>query len=193
MLKRLLGTLLAILVATPLAAAELGDDGLHKTDWFRITFKDLQEDAADARAEGKRLAIFVEQRGCIYCNEMHEKTFPDERIQALLKNDYFPVQLNLHGDTEIVDTDGEVLSEKAAARKWGVLFTPTIIFLPPEIDETKSAVAQAVSVMPGAFGPGTTLDMLTWVKEERYLDQSEEDFQRYHARMIRERSDGNTE
>ena len=56
-----------------------------------------------------------------------------------------------------------------------------------------SAVAQAVSVMPGAFGPGTTLDMLTWVKEERYLDQSEEDFQRYHARRIRERADGNTE
>jgi hypothetical protein len=46
--------------------------------------------------------------------------------------------------------------------------------------------------MPGAFSPGTTLDLLTWVKEERYLDQSEEDFQRYHARMIRERNDGDT-
>jgi hypothetical protein len=54
-------------------------------------------------------------------------------------------------------------------------------------------VEQAVSVMPGAFGPGTTGDMMTWVLEERYLDQSEEDFQRYHARMIRERDDGNTE
>ncbi len=193
MLRRLFLALSAALVAAPLAAAELGDDGLHKPDWFRVTFKDLQEDFADAAAEGKRLVLFVEQRGCIYCTEMHEKTFPDERIQALLREDYFPVQLNLHGDTEIVDTDGESLSEKAAARKWGVLFTPTIIFLPPELDESKSAVAQAVSVMPGAFGPGTTLDMLTWVKEERYLDQSEEDFQRYHARRIRERADGNTE
>ena len=45
---------------------------------------------------------------------------------------------------------------------------------------------------PGAFSPGTTFDLLTWVKEERYLDQSEEDFQRYHARMIRERNDGDT-
>lgn len=193
MLRRLFLALSAALVAAPLAAAELGDDGLHKPDWFRVTFKDLQEDFADAQAEGKRLVLFVEQRGCIYCTEMHEKTFPDERIQALLREDYFPVQLNLHGDTEIVDTDGESLSEKAAARKWGVLFTPTIVFLPPELDESKSAVAQAVSVMPGAFGPGTTLDMLTWVKEERYLDQSEEDFQRYHARRIRERADGNTE
>jgi len=193
MLKKFLIAVSAILIAAPLAAAELGDDGLHKPDWFRVTFKDLQEDFADAQAEGKRLVLMVEQRGCIYCTEMHEKTFPDERIEALLREDFFPVQLNLHGDTEIVDTDGEALSEKAAACKWGVMFTPTIIFLPPEIDDTKPAVAQAVAVMPGAFGPGTTLDMLTWVKEERYLDQSEEDFQRYHARRIRERADGNTE
>ena len=36
-------------------------------------------------------------------------------------------------------------------------------------------------------GEGTTLDMLTWVKEERYLLNNGEDFQRYHARRINER------
>ena len=171
----------------------MGDDGLHKPDWLRDTFKDLQEDFAEAEAEGKRLLLIVEQRGCIYCRDMHEKTFTDPRVKAMLEDTYFPVQLNLHGDIEIIDTDGEELSEKQAARKWGLLFTPTMIFLPTELDEGKSAVAQAVSVMPGAFAPGTTLDMLTWVAEERYLDQSEEDFQRYHARMIQERNDGFTD
>lgn len=192
-MNRLLAIAAAFLVALPLSAAEIGDDGLHKPSWLRETFKDLQEDAAEAQAEGKRLVILVEQRGCIYCREMHEKTFPDERITALLENDYFPIQLNLHGDIEIIDTDGEELTEKEAARKWNVLFTPTMIFLPSEVDTSQSAIDQAVSIMPGAFGPGTTLDMLTWVKEERYLDQSEEDFQRYHARRIQERDDGNTE
>ncbi len=192
-MTRIIAIAIALLTALPASAVEVGDDGLHKPDWLRITFKDLQEDFADAEAEGKRLMLIVEQRGCIYCKDMHEKTFTDPRIKALLENDYFPVQLNLHGDTEVFDTDGEALSEKEAARKWGVLFTPTMIFLPVELDTGASAVAQAVSVMPGAFGPGTTLDMLTWVKEERYLDQSEEDFQRYHGRMIRERDDGNTE
>lgn len=188
-------TALAVTVwaALPAAASEIGDDGLHKADWLRDTFKDLQEDVAEAQAEGKRVLLIVEQRGCIYCREMHEKTFPDPRITAMLEDVYFPIQLNLHGDVEIVDTDGEALSEKQAARKWNVLFTPTMIFLPAEIDESKSAIQQASAVMPGAFGPGTTLDMLTWVHEERYLDQSEEDFQRYHARRIRERNDGNTE
>ena len=191
-MPRLFAFLAAFFIALPVAAAELGDDGLHKPEWFRDTFKDLQEDFAEAQAEGKRVLIIVEQRGCSYCKEMHEKTFPDERVKALLENDYFPIQINLHGDIEIIDTDGEELTEKAATRKWGVLFTPTMILMPPEIDSSKSAAGQAVAVMPGAFSAGTTLDLLTWVKEERYLDQSEEDFQRYHARMIQERDDGDT-
>ncbi|MCF6232007.1 MAG: thioredoxin family protein [Rhodobacteraceae bacterium] len=189
-MQRLMMMVLAMLIAAPVAAVELGDDGLHKTAWFRDTFKDLQEDFAEAEGEGKRLMLIIEQRGCIYCTEMHEKTFTDPRIKAMLEDKYFPVQINLHGDTEIVDTDGETLSEKAATRKWGALFTPMIIFLPRAMDDSKSATAQAVATIPGAFGPGTTLDMMTWVFEERYLDQEEEDFQRYHARMIRERNDG---
>ena len=182
----------AVLFATAGYAAELGDDGLHKPDWLRDTFKDLQEDYEEARAEGKRLLVLVEQRGCIYCREMHEKTFTDPRVQAMLEEVYFPVQVNLHGDIEIVDLDGDALTEKSAARKWGVLFTPTMILLPLEVEADRSLTQQAAAVMPGAFSAGTTLDLLTWVHEDRYLDQSEEDFQRYHARMIRERGDGDT-
>lgn len=191
-MRYLIALAAALLIATPLAAAELGDDGLHKPAWFRVTFKEVQEDYADAAAEGKRLLLIVEQRGCLYCTEMHETTFKDPRVQAMLEEDYFPVQINLHGDVEIIDADGYVLSEKAATRRWGVLFTPTMIFLPAELDTETSAVQQAVAVMPGAFSAGTTFDLLTWVKEQRYLDQSEEDFQRYHARRIRERDDGDT-
>jgi thioredoxin-related protein len=193
MMKQLL---LAVVAAAGLAwsagAAELGDDGLYKAEWMRDTFKDLQEDVAEAKGEGKRVMLIVEQRGCLYCKDMHEKTFPDPRVNALLMDAYFPIQINLHGETDIVDTDGELLSEKEAVGKWGVLFTPTMILLPDELDEGKSATQQAIAVMPGAFSPGTTLDLLTWVHEGRYLDQSEEDFQRYHARMIRERADGDT-
>lgn len=190
-MKQILAATLALMVALPaVAEVPMGDDGLHKPDWYRETFKDLQEDAAEAAAEGKRLLVIVEQRGCIYCKEMHEKTFTDERVKTMLEEDYFPVQINLHGDTEVVDTDGETLTEKQATRKWGVLFTPTMILMPAEVSEDEAATRQAVAVMPGAFSAGTTWDLLTWVKEERYLDQSEEDFQRYHARRIRERADG---
>ncbi len=192
-MKRILvGAVALVMALVPVHASELGDDGLHKADWMRDTFKDLQEDFADAKAEGKRLLILVEQRGCLYCKDMHDNTFSDPRVRALLEETYYPVQINLHGDTEVIDADGEELSEKEAARRWGVLFTPTMIFMPNELDESKPAGQQAVAIMPGAFSAGTTFDLFNWVAEDRYLDQSEEDFQRYHARMIRERDDGDT-
>lgn len=187
-MTRLLILLAAALFALPLAAADLGDDGLHKSDWMRETFKDLREDLDHANAEGKRLMVIIEQRGCIYCSKMHEEVFPRPEIADFIREHYFVVQLNLHGDLEVVDFDGESLTEKQAARKWGLLFTPSILFLPEDVAEDQTAAQAAVAMMPGAFGPATTLDLLTWVQEKRYELDTEEDFQRYHARRIAERA-----
>lgn len=187
-MKRWVITLAAMLMAVPAGAAELGDDGLHKTAWMRETFLDMQEDLAEANAEGKRLVLMVEQRGCIYCEKMHKEVFPDPAVSEYISKNFFVVQLNLHGDREIVDFDGETMAEKQAARKWGILFTPSIIFLPEEVGEDQSAAQAQVALMPGAFAKGTTLDMFTWVNEKRYDIENGEDFQRYHARRIQERA-----
>lgn len=179
---------LALALSTQAGLAEVGDDGLHKADWMRTTFKDLREDLEEARDEGRHLMVIFEQRGCVYCEEMHEEVFPLPQIDAMLNEEFFVVQMNLYGDTEVTDLDGETLTEKEAARKWGVMFTPTMMFFPQEVPEGVSAPRAAVAVMPGAFGKGTTLDMLTWVAEGHHV---EEGFQRYHSRMIQERGDGN--
>lgn len=180
---------LALVFAGALAgqAAEVGDDGLHKTDWMRDTFKDLREDLAEANAEGKRLVVFIEQRGCIYCTKMHEEVFPRPEISDYIAENYFVVQMNLHGNDTAVDFDGEELEQSQLMRKWGILFTPTIMFFPEEVPEGQQANVAAVSIMPGAFGPQTTYDMFVWVNEKRYEIEDGEDFQRYHARMINER------
>lgn len=192
-MKAWIGAALAVGMAVPLWASEIGDDGLHKQPWMRDTFKDLREDLDEANAEGKRLVLFFEQRGCIYCRAMHEEVFVDPKISDYIAENFFVVQLNLHGDIEVTDFDGESLTEKDMARKWRVLFTPNIVFLPEEVSEGVSAVDAAVAVMPGAFGKGTTIDMFTWVKEKRYELDNDEDFQRYHARRIQERSNGSTD
>ncbi|MFY0311724.1 SoxW family protein [Leisingera sp. D0M16] len=193
MLRSIAKVLMAVVLAAPLAAAELGDDGLHKTSWMRDTFKDLREDLEEANGEGKRLALIFEQRGCVYCTKMHEEIFPRPEISQYIEDNFFVVQLNLYGDVEVTDFDGEALAEKDMARKWGVLFTPTILFLPEEVAEDVSAPEAAVAMMPGAFGAGTTLDMFTWVNEKRYAIDNGEDFQRYHARRIQERNNGSTD
>lgn len=169
----------AFLMAAPALAAEVGDDGLHKPDWLRETFKDMTEDLAEANAEGKRLLIMVEQRGCIYCSKMHEEVYSDPAIDKLIRDHYFVVQVNLFGDVEVTDFDGTVLPEKDMAARWGVLFTPTLIFLPESVEEGKTAAESAVAVMPGAFGKGTTEALLTWIRDHGY--DSGEHFQKFLA------------
>lgn len=167
-------------------AATLGDDGLHKEDWFQITFRDIGEDIEQAHADGKRLAIVYEQRGCIYCKKLHEEVLSDPEVRAYLEENFVMVQYNMFGDEEVTDLDGETLTEKTAARKWGLLFTPTILFMPDERpDGAKPAAEAAVATMPGAFGKGTFLDMFHWVKDKGY--EKGEPFQKYHARMVDER------
>jgi thioredoxin-related protein len=185
-LKILLLAMFPLLV-NQVSALEVGDDGLHKTPWMQDTFKDLREDLEEANAEGKRLVLFFEQIGCIYCTKMHKEVFSKEKVSNYIDDNFFVVQLNLHGDIEVTDFDGDVLPEKDIARKWGILFTPSILFLPPAVEGDMSAQQAAVAMMPGAFSAGTTLDLFTWVREERYLLNNGEDFQRYHARMVNER------
>lgn len=193
-MKRFLMVFVTLLgLAAPAVAAEMGDDGLHKEPWMRDTFKDLREDLAEANAEGKRLVVMVEQRGCIYCKKMHEEVYPDPELSQYIEDNFFVVQMNLHGNDAAIDLDGEEMEQSAMMRKWGILFTPTVIFLPEEISEDKPAPMQAVAIMPGAFGRSTTLDMFTWVKEKRYDLDNGEDFQRYHARRIEERNNAKSE
>lgn len=185
-LTRLVTPLLtACLFAVTAHAVEIGEDGLHKTEWMSVTFKDMAEDLETAADDGKRLAIIFEQRGCIYCKKMHEEVFTDPEVADYIKENFMVVQFNLFGDEEVTDFDGEALSEKEMASRWGVVFTPTILFMPDEVPESGTAAQAAVSQIPGAFGKYTTLHMFQWVAEKGY--EGDEHFQKYHARKFNAR------
>jgi len=179
---------LLILSTGALRAAEVGEDGLHKEPWFSVTFRDIAEDIESAKASGKRLAIIFEQRGCIYCKQMHEKVLSDPEVRDYITKNFLVVQYNMFGDEEVTDLDGSKLTEKTAARKWGYIFTPTIVFLPETASKNATVKGAAVATMPGAFGKGTFLDLFHWVREKRY--EAGEPFQNYHVRKSQERNAG---
>ncbi|HEY9056031.1 MAG TPA: thioredoxin family protein [Aurantimonas sp.] len=166
-------------------AVEIGDDGLHKQDWFSLTFKDVADDIQAAKEEGKRLVLVFEQRGCIYCKKMHEELLVDPEIRDYIKTNFKVVQYNLFGDEEVTDLDGETLTEKSAGRRWSVVFTPTILFMPEEVPEAGTAGEAAVATMPGLFGKQTFLNMFEWVRTKGY--DTDEHFQKYHARKLAEK------
>jgi len=168
----------------------VGEDGLHVQPWFLTSLLDLRDDLKEASAQGKRLAIIWEQRGCPYCREMHRVNFAQPEIVEYVKTHYNVIQLNMWGDREVTDFDGQVLSEKKLAQKSRVVFTPTIQFFPAtpaEIAGKGGAEAEAFR-MPGYFKPFHFISMFEYVYVKGYKDTP---FQRWlQAKADKMRAEG---
>ena len=162
-----------------LPMADMGEDGLYMQPWIHDSFLDLNEDLAEAQADGKRLMIIWEQRGCPYCKRMHEVNLRIPRIIEGIEKDFMVLQLNMWGDREVTDFDGEVLKEKELATKWRVQFTPTIQFFPTATKDVagKSGRDAEVVRIPGYFKPFHFFFLLHYAKSEGYA--SEPNFQRW--------------
>lgn len=123
---------LLFLLPTALSAQSqgqfLGADPVEHPAWFKSSFMDIAEDIEEARDDGKRLVIYFYQDGCPYCAKLIRENFSDVGLLAQLRSNFDLVAVNMFGDVEITDTDGEVLSEKAFARKHEVQFTPSLVF-----------------------------------------------------------------
>lgn len=159
------GLVLPFLTHAALAGpVPLGDDGLHKPDWLKNSFKVLAEDNQEAAEDGRHLLLMVEQRGCIYCAKLHNEVLTDPRVEALIRSDFDVIQIDLFGGTEITDIDGEELTEKRAAGKWGVTVTPTLMLLPHRPVEGADAARAAMAVLPGVLGPEQMIALLEWVR-----------------------------
>lgn len=163
---------------------ELGDDGLYHQKWFLNSFLDLREDLEDAQAAGKRLAIIWEQKGCPYCRETHLVNFAKPEINEYVRKNFAVLQLNIWGSREVTDFDGQAMEERQLARKWGITFTPTTMFIDESVEKVAGRPGNKAEIarMPGYFKPFHFLSMFQYVNEKAY---SRLHFQKY----IQEKAD----
>ena len=157
----------------------IGEDGLYHQKWFHESFLDLKEDLAEAKARGKRLVVFWEQKGCPYCKRTHEVNLRIPRIVKYISDHFLVIHLNIWGDKEVTDFDGEVTTEKKLAQKWAVRFTPTIQFFPDNQKDLnkKSGREREVMRIPGYFKPFHFYFLFKYVKANAY--KTEPNFQRW--------------
>jgi thioredoxin-related protein len=169
---------LAALAASRARAEQpiLTDDGLYKQPWFLESFLDLADDLEGARKEGKRFAIMWELRGCPYCKETHLVNFAQPRITDYVKANFEVLQLNIIGSRKVTDFDGEELSEKAIAAKYGVRFTPTFQFFGEGALKDMLPAKREVSRASGYMLPDDFLSMFRYVKEKAYEGKSFRDY-----------------
>jgi len=168
-------------------APVVNDDGLLTQPWFVESFLELKDDLAEAKTSGKRLAIFWEQRGCPYCREMHTVNFADPEINDYVRSHFAVLQLNIYGSRKVTDFDGQELEERTLARKYGVVFTPTIQFFPDDPAAVVGKPGNTVEVarMPGYFKPFHFLSMFEYVFDKEYKKQPFQAFLQARAERLR--------
>ncbi len=188
-----LATFLAVNTG-PLAAAEppkstLGDDGLYKQGWFHESFLDLKEDMEEARAAGKGLIVAFEQAGCPYCRELHQVNLADPEIVDYLKKHFVFVQLDLRGSREVTDFDGKAMEERQLARRWGIVFTPTLLLFAPtaKVAAGKPGKSAASAIMPGYFKPFHFRTMLEHVAGGHFKTKHFQEYVNERAKALRDK------
>ncbi len=151
--------------------AGMVNPGAHEQPtWFKNSFLDINEDIAEAKANGKRLMLYFYQDGCPYCKKLFEDNFGQRSIADKTRNNFDVVTINIWGDREV--TMGEAMTEKAFAEKLKVMYTPTLIFFNEE--------GEAVLRANGYYHPGKFNAALDYVLERH---DRKESFAAYLSRV----------
>lgn len=156
----------------------LTDDGLYKQSWFLESFLELADDLDEAQKAGKRFVVMWELKGCPYCKETHFVNFARDDISSFIKSNFVVLQLNIIGSRKVKDFDGQELSEKELAAKYGIRFTPTFQFFDenPAALKNREPQKREVARAPGYLRPDDFLAMFRFVREKAYRDKSFRDY-----------------
>ena len=162
-----------------LPKSQVGEDGLHQQPWFHNSFMNLKEDLDEVTVDGKRLVLFWEQKGCPYCKRTHDVNLRIPKIVNQIKENFAVVQMNLWGDREVTDFDGEVTTEKKLAQKYAVRFTPTLQFFSKSLKDHKGKSGKEAELVrvPGYFKPFHFFMLFKYVGTKAY--DKEPNFQRF--------------
>jgi thioredoxin-related protein len=174
----LAGGALLVSLSAARSAALLTDDGLYTQPWFLDSLLELADDLPAATERRKRFAILWELKGCPYCKDTHLINFAKPEVETYIKERFDILQLNIIGAREVVDFDGEKVSEKRLAEKYGVRFTPTLQFFPESVDglAKKKPRDREVTRLQGYLEPRQFLAAFRFVAERAYQTGTLADF-----------------
>ena len=150
--------------ASPGLARDQTPEGFAYQDWFQATTFDLRADLEAAENSKKMLVLLWEQRGCYYCKQMHEVAFARKDIVDLIVANFHVVQMDLRGQREFIDLEGQKMSEARIANGNFVNATPTTQFIDdigsevfriPGYAEPKLFKAAYQYVVEGAYNRGS--------------------------------------
>lgn len=101
---------------------------VEKPVWFKESFLDIAEDVAEAEENGRQLMLYFYQDGCPYC-ALFVEDLHNRDLATRIQNGFDVVAINMWGDREVLNLQGDEQSEKQFSESLKVMFTPTVLFL----------------------------------------------------------------
>lgn len=119
--------LLALLLFSTSLGAAVRDPGQF---FFDQTFGDFSEELVNAREQGKHgILIMFEMDECPFCHRMKTTVLNQSGIQDYFKENFLIFPLDIEGDVEVTDFQGNTLPQKDfALQQFRVRATPVFAF-----------------------------------------------------------------
>jgi thioredoxin-related protein len=98
-------------------------------DWFKPSLLHIPEDVEEARAQGRRVMLFLHLDECPYCARMLDESFRSGANHDFMRLHFDVIGINVRGALEVTWIDGTTSTEQALARRLKAYGTPTLVFL----------------------------------------------------------------
>ncbi|WP_299880267.1 thioredoxin fold domain-containing protein [uncultured Cocleimonas sp.] len=142
----------------------LGGADVEFPEWFKESFLDFREDAAEAAENGKHMLVFADLNGCPYCAKMLQDNFKtaekDGGNMEFIKANFDSIHINIKGDREIAFNEDTEVTEQELAKALKVMYTPTLLFM--------NANNKVVARLNGYRTPREFKTVLNYVKDKAY-------------------------
>ena len=84
--------------------------------FFNETFGNFQEELETAKSAGKKgIMIFFEMDECPFCHRMKKQVLNRPDVQAWFRERFLLFPVDIEGDLEVTDFQGETTTQKAFA------------------------------------------------------------------------------
>lgn len=124
----MLAVVLLLGLLVPVAVADAPRDPTEY--FFHETFGDFREELATAQSEGKQgVLLMFEMDECPFCHRMKTTVLNQPDVQAYYREHFRIFPIDIEGDIEITDFNGETTTMKDFAfRQFRVRATPVFAF-----------------------------------------------------------------
>lgn len=137
-------------------------------DWFKPSFLNFQDEAAEARQVGRHILVFMDLNDCPYCARTLEENFHQGQNMPYIRKNFDVIAVNVRGDQEVTWIDGATYTEQALASQLKVVGTPALVFIDPD--------GNKVLQLNGYRTPPTLRHALEFVHTKAYRNQSLADY-----------------